>query len=158
MTPEELKGRMLDAQKKIKQKKRCLHYDSGDSCNYIIRAHSIQNSNQLSEIAEDGHVYMLDGKYTSLSKNSGKVSFTTRGVQQASTFLGFCGYHDNETFKPIDDGVLEPTAEQIALYLYRGVCKEAYEKENALDLHNEIAKIPQLDEFRLQINQSALTA
>ena len=35
MTPEELKGKIITAQKKIKQKKRCLHYDSGENCNHF---------------------------------------------------------------------------------------------------------------------------
>lgn len=154
MTPDELKGKIIAAQKKIKQKRRCLHYDTGENCNHVIRAHSIQNNNQLSDIAEDGHVYMLDGNFTSLSRNSGKVSFTTKGINQASTFYGFCGHHDNETFKPIDDFPLEPSDEQIALHIYRCVCKETYEKENALELHSEVAKITGLGDVARQRNMA----
>lgn len=146
MTPNEFQGRMIAAQKRIEKKKRCLHYDAGEICNQYIGAHSIQNNGQLSAISEDGHVYMLDEYYTDLVKNQGKLGFSTVGVKKASTFYGFCGKHDNELFKPIEENPLKPSDEQIALHLYRCVCKETYEKENSLELANEILRFPVLEQ------------
>jgi hypothetical protein len=46
------------------------------------------------------------------------------GCKEASVFPGFCGFHDNHTFKPIDDREFAAAPEQIFLLSYRALCRE----------------------------------
>jgi len=124
----------LTEQKKQTNRGRCLHVESGERCNKIINAHSIQKNGVLSKIAENGKVYSLSKNISDIDINKGKVSFKKNGINRVSTFKGFCKHHDNLLFEPIDNNPLEPRGEQIFLYAYRSLCKELFVKENALNL------------------------
>jgi len=127
-------GGFLKKQKSLTNKGRCLHFNNGIRCNSIIKAHSIQNNGVLSKIARDGKVYQVSKSISDLKRNNGTVAFQLEGVSRVSTFKGFCKYHDNKLFEPIDKLSLIPTSEQIFLYSYRSLCKEFFIKENALGL------------------------
>lgn len=123
---------------------RCLHYSNGLRCNEIISAHSIQNKGQLNLIAEDGHVYRLNSDISNLKKTNGKPRPMRVGVKKASTFVGFCKYHDNELFEPIDNFPLAPNKLQVALYAYRCLCREYFVKENAAAIMEKMKGHPGL--------------
>lgn len=128
-------GSYLSKQKQFKNSKRCLHYDAGESCNNVIRAHSIQRKGSLTSIEESGKAYTISRKFSNLKANGGRITFEKQGVEkQISTFFGFCKYHDNLLFKPIDDTPLLPTEEQVTLYAYRSICKELFVKKNSYNL------------------------
>jgi hypothetical protein len=127
---------------------RCLHFDSGLGCDQIISAHSIQKQGQLAKIAEEGHVYRLNADIGQLKKSGGIPAFKKVGIGIASTFDGFCKFHDNELFEPIDNRPLERDSEQIALYAYRCLTREYFVKENAVLVATEAGKIPGLDEWQ----------
>lgn len=124
----------IAAQKKLKSKGCCLHYDKGNRCNEIIDAHSIQKSQSLTAIAIDGHVYTVSQNFSDFKDSSSELSYKKRGIDKVSIFLGFCKLHDNELFEPIDNSKLIPTEQQVFLYAYRSLCKALFAKENALDL------------------------
>ncbi len=124
----------IASRKKISQKGRCLHYENGQRCNEIIRAHSIQKSKSLSEIAQNGHVYTYSSNIGTFKKNRGYLTFEKHGINKVSTFLGFCKRHDNELFAPIDNNFLIPTDDQVILYSYRSLCRELFVSENSLEL------------------------
>ena len=123
----------LKTYKKFQNQGRCLHYDANERCKEIINAHSIQRRKSLSEIAHNGHIYRLASDFSTLKKNKGKLTLKKRGVNDVSTFLGFCKKHDHELFKSIDNYPLMPTDEQVFLYGYRSLCRELFVKENALN-------------------------
>jgi hypothetical protein len=125
-------AKITEFRKKVNSKGRCFHYDAGVHCSEYIMAHSIQRNNLLSNIARDGHVYGLDTNFASIAKNCGKVSYKLKGINELSTFKGFCGKHDNELFRPIDDFPVIPTDEQTMLYAYRSIARELFVKQNAL--------------------------
>lgn len=127
----------IDSQKKLSQKGRCLHYENGNRCNEIIRAHSIQRNQSLSAIAHNGHVYKISSSFGSLKKNKGRLTYEKCGINKVSTFLGFCKKHDNELFEPIDNNFLIPTGQQVLLYSFRSLCRELFVSENALELVNK---------------------
>lgn len=127
----------LKTKKQLTQSGRCLHYDSGNRCNKIISAHSIQKNQSLSKIADKGHVYGLSRDFGSLEKNNGHLIFKKYGINEVSNFLGFCKKHDNELFKLIDDDPLLPTKHQVMLYAYRSLCRGIFVKENALNLSED---------------------
>lgn len=124
----------LKKQKQVNKSGRCLHYDSGERCEKIINAHSIQKNRSLSTIADNGFVYKLSSNIGTLRKNKGQLTYEKCGINKVSTFLGFCKKHDNNLFEPIDNFPLIPTDQQIFLYAYRSLCKELFVKENSLRL------------------------
>lgn len=126
--------------KELSDRGRCLHFESGNRCNHIIGAHSIQKSGQLKAILEDGHVTHIDPRIGSIVKNEGALSATTVSWNKVSTFNGFCQKHDNELFEPIDNSPLKPTKEQVILYAYRCLCREYFVKKNALSLTEKCIK------------------
>ncbi len=44
---------------------------------------------------------------------------TKWGRKEATVFTGFCGYHDNELFKPIENNEFNSSDEHVFLYTYR---------------------------------------
>jgi len=123
----------LKEQKKQRNRGRCLHYDAGHRCQEIINAHSIQKSGLLSTISQNGHVYTLTAEISDLRKNYGVPTYKKKGINNVSTFLGFCKHHDDKLFKPIDDQYLIPTDQQVLLYAYRSLARELFVKENVLN-------------------------
>jgi len=113
----------------------CLESNS-DCRGKVINAHTIQNQYALEHIEEDGHVYMMSDDFN-------RVSLKKIGRNKATTFTGYCSYHDNEVFKSIDfcrgkdlDNV---TDQQLALLTLRAVAREYWAKLNVLKLYEIMA-------------------
>lgn len=122
------KSEELKKSKHIWGKEYCLHPNSNISiCNGgIIKAHTVQKS-MLEKIAVKGHVY---SPQTQLKNSVKELVFKQIGVNNASVFTGFCGFHDNETFKNIETVPFTGTDEQCFLYAYRAVCREVFLKRS----------------------------
>lgn len=146
----------LNEIKRNESRGRCLHYESGEQCNEIISAHSIQKSKQLGAIAENGHVYRVISDLSTMRKNNGRPAPKKIGVKRVSTFSGFCKKHDNELFMPIDDFLLEPNAEQIVLYAYRCMCREFFVKQNAESTMEGLKNHPELSKEMKDVLLSSL--
>jgi len=101
------------------------------SCNStIVNAHTISKSLGLAEIAQEGHVYTYDISVSGLERGFSPVM---RGVNNASTFLGFCSYHDDVIFAPLEKSCkLVPTKEQCFLLAYRAFCDSLYGMERKI--------------------------
>ena len=150
---------VADHQQELKRQNnrgRCLHFADGVRCNEIISAHSIQKRGQLSLIAEDGHVYRVSADLSTLRASEGAPRFKKMGVNKASTFAGFCKYHDNALFEPIDNEPVEPQNRQIALYAYRSLCREYFVKENAVTVISRMKDHPELNAEGRALLQTSL--
>ncbi len=101
---------------------------SGD----IVKAHTITKSTSLNAIAQNGHIYQINGTLGSLIKN-GRLIVDKVGINYASTFTGFCSKHDNEFFKPIEGNTFNFTKEECFLHAYRSLCIEYFKKESSND-------------------------
>lgn len=113
---------------KAKEKK-CLHPKADRNvCTKIIKSHSIQRANILEKISRNQHVYSFSSEIGELKKNDGILKPKLMGINNASTFTGFCSYHDTETFKPIEANPIEVINEHIFLISYRALCREIYSK------------------------------
>ncbi|ODJ48105.1 YecA family protein [Brochothrix thermosphacta] len=106
--------------------KTCFGFDNNCDHGYIS-SHSLQNNGVLNLIADEGHVYMLDINYREHSLVP-ILEFRKIGKNQASTFDGFCKYHDEEYFKIIEDVPFEGTDEQNYWFAFRAHCFEAHRK------------------------------
>lgn len=140
------------------QIKKCLHPDQESCTGARIRAHTIQRNGSLKSITDDtSHVLTFKGfGYGSVAGEPLEV-----GWKKASTFYGFCSFHDSETFKPIEVETFSATKEQFFLFYYRSLCYELYNKEalililkhqktfldSGLDIDSQI-------EFQLSINKN----
>jgi hypothetical protein len=71
----------LSELKRLRQKGRCLHFDSGRRCARVINAHSIQKNGALSRIAENGEVYAISMNFGDLKKNKGGITHTRQGIK-----------------------------------------------------------------------------
>lgn len=100
----------------------------------IINAHSLTKSLSLERIAEKGHVYGFKNKdLFSFFKSDGFIKLRKLGIRTASTFKGFCSYHDDYLFSSIEKDDFVLSVEQILALFYRSFALEYYKKNNALE-------------------------
>jgi len=139
------KSEAISSFEKLKDVRECLHPQVIDnSCSgKIIRAHTVQKEGQLSKIAREGHVYGYIFSLGTLFATGGLPKFELIGVNNASTFTGFCEKHDAEIFKDIETQPITLTPKQLFLLGYRAICMEFYKKKACLktpDLMREFDK------------------
>lgn len=123
-------------------KKYCLHplRDAGECKGNIVKAHTVQQNGGLSRIAENNHVYAFKPSMAQLFGNAGRLIPQLVGLNKASTFTGFCAFHDNRSFAPIEKMPFQGTLEQCFLLGYRALCRELFMKRASFasaDFHRE---------------------
>jgi hypothetical protein len=135
----------MDTFYKIRKKsyiRECFHKDN-ECSSKIIRAHSIQNNKILSKISDVGEVLYP------FSDSEMGISLKRQGKKSASTFTGFCGFHDNHIFKSIENrDYLKGDKEQNFLFAYRTLAKEYHAKKellNFLEFTLDEIKIEEVD-------------
>lgn len=124
--------------KKIKDEnkiKECLFPDHTSCSDKIIKAHSIQNNKILQKISDDGKVYMPISKKMKIFQN-----MSSWGRKEATTFTGFCGYHDNEIFKEIENNNFDYSERQKFLYVYRAFALEYHRKRENIKFERQVMK------------------
>ncbi len=94
-------------------------------CNQApIRAHSIQNSQTIELLAENGHVIAIRPRFSAAGP---EIEFKSVGRNEASTFTGLCSDHDSGLFKVIDTKPLDSSdSQQLFLIAYRSVTRELH--------------------------------
>lgn len=104
----------------------CFHKD--ENCSQkIIKSHSIQENKILKRISENGLVVCLD-----ISKSMNAPTFNPIGKKRATTFRGFCSYHDTHLFKSIENKDYKiGNKEQEFLFAYRALARGHYAKKIA---------------------------
>jgi len=92
----------------------------------IIRAHSIPNARELEALQDDGHVITLQVRF---GEEGPQVKFAPEGRNDATTFRGLCGVHDNAIFGAFDSEEINLSDERHRFLLaYRAVIREFYMK------------------------------
>lgn len=79
-----------------------------------------------------------------IDETSANQGFEMReiGRKKATTFTGFCGVHDFEIFKPIEEvDYSKGNKEQEFLFAYRALAKEYHEKKSSLNFINKTIEI-----------------
>lgn len=95
----------------------------------IINAHTVSKSSSLQTIAENGHVYSLLNSIQDTLGNNGIRKEKLVGVNKASTFTGYCSFHDKSLFSPFEDVNFTYTKEQVFLLSYRSLTREIFTKK-----------------------------
>jgi hypothetical protein len=101
-----------------------------------ISSHSQQKEGQLRVIAKEGLVYALNKNIYQSIKNlvrGESISLLTKtGIKEASAFRGYCSFHDELIFRPIEQKQLVPfDSEQAALLFLRAISYEYAAKRKA---------------------------
>ncbi|NKB38184.1 MAG: hypothetical protein GKR93_13645 [Gammaproteobacteria bacterium] len=112
----------------------CLHPNASVSecSSKIIKAHTVQKGGGLSVIAENGHVISIKKGLKNIHKNNGAVVPDEIGINDASTFMGFCGKHDNELFEPVEQQLFQLNERAAFLLSFRAISYEYFTKQEAL--------------------------
>lgn len=103
----------------------CMYPDNSECKKPIKNAHTLQNNGVLSIIAEDDHV-MVSNLF-----NKVREGFSTDKVSKnaATTFYGFCEYHDSVVFRDIETIPYNKQIKQNFLYAYRTLAQEHHKKQ-----------------------------
>lgn len=107
--------------------KQCLHPDKTKCVEKIARAHAIQNNRILSKISENGMLITMDGTSFHMFQSSDEKG---RGI--ATTFTGFCSYHDKTLFQEIEDKEFVCSDKQIFLLTYRSMAWHYHKKQEQI--------------------------
>lgn len=119
----------------------CLGFDDKKCKSVIKNAHSIQNNRILNKISKDGHVYQITSK---ISKQGPITIFNKISRNKASTFSGFCEFHDTELFKPIELEDYQGAPIENFLFSFRAVAVEYHKKIRLLNnLQIQFTEFPQ---------------
>lgn len=98
----------------------------------IVRAHSVPRSKGLNKIERGDHVYALIFDFYSHTKIKDKGQlYKLVGTRRASTFTGFCAYHDSKIFSIVENRDFESEPEQCLALAYRAICREFHIKYGA---------------------------
>lgn len=86
--------------------------------NQAIKSHAISKKKNLRRISKSNSVKVLGHDYRSPNKRELKNT----AIKSATTFPGFCGYHDKKIFEPIEGKDLDVfSSEHIFLYCFRAL-------------------------------------
>lgn len=122
----------------------------------IINAHTVSKSSSLKEIADStNHVLGLRPDLSALDKNNGVMKLERIGINQASTFQGFCSKHDKEIFSCVEDVPFTGQKNQCFALMYRATAKALYSKEGGVNsnqfLQNSDRGKPLLEQHVIQL-------
>lgn len=121
--------------------KTCFYPDTSKCKLPIKNAHTLQNNGVLSIIAENNHVMVTD------VLNKVKKGSTLKKISKnkATTFYGFCEYHDSYLFQDIELKEYANEDKQNFLYAYRMVAQECHKKQRVMvSLQNCIKDNPSI--------------
>lgn len=112
-----------ELQAKTARVKQCIHPDKSQCSDKIRRCHAIQNNRILTKLAVDGRVITLDNHSAYIFQAA-----DLKGRRVATTFTGFCSYHDKILFQDIEDKPFRATPRQSFLYSYRTLAWHHHKK------------------------------
>ena len=121
--------------KKDSRIKECFHFDKKACSKDIISAHSLQKNRVLNLIEDEvnGNSSIYSFLYQKRSEDGIINGFESLGKNFASTFFGFCSYHDNEVFKPIENNIVDiDNDEHCFLLSYRAFAKDFHAKYESI--------------------------
>ena len=99
----------------------CFHYNKDECKGKIKKAHSIQRNGRLSLLEEDVNGNEMLYSFTEIESDSSGNGLFLKPIGKgiASTFMGFCDFHDSTLFSPIENDPYEDTEEHWFLHSYR---------------------------------------
>lgn len=120
-----------------KAKQRCCFKDCDQEA--IKFSHVLQKNGILRNISQNNHLHQFHiSSFFDIEKR-GRFFMKKIGINEAFTFPGFCKYHDNKIFSPIENFEIN-FEERITnvLFAYRAICQEIYRKEVSKNIYEEL--------------------
>lgn len=100
-------------------------------CDKVIAAHTVQKARVLAALV-DARNHVRSFRRVRLRDGDTPPRPRDIGWSEASTFPGFCAYHDRTTFAPLETRPFDGGIEQCFLVAYRALCYEMYQKRGIL--------------------------
>jgi hypothetical protein len=118
--------------------KDCFHHNKNECQGKIKQSHSIQRNGRLSIIESD--VKGNNSIYTFTSALPTEDRLLERlipiGKKEASTFFGFCDYHDTVLFSPIENEKFDDSYKHLFLHTYRSYAHSYHRKKEECKIYN----------------------
>ena len=105
----------------------CLHQNVSNCSGLIIKAHSISRKGSLEYISTNQHVYGMKFDFNGFI-------FSKIGIRNASTFTGFCKWHDDILFSSFEKNNFKRTSKQLFDLSYRAICIEYNSMQSVVNL------------------------
>lgn len=121
------KNELFEILKKNSSYQECLHKNISSCSNSIIKAHSISKKNSLESISTNKHVYGMKLDFSGMT-------FSKLGINNASTFTGFCKKHDEFLFSSFEKNDFEKSFKQLFDLCYRAICIEYNSMQSVINL------------------------
>lgn len=119
--------------------KECFHHQKSECKGKIKQAHSIQKSGKLTILES-----LVNGNNSVYSFANSKVSYDNImedlipiGKKEASTFFGFCDYHDSKLFSKIENKGFDNSDEHLFLHSYRSFAHSYHLKNEEIKAWND---------------------
>lgn len=115
--------------------KECFHFDKSKCNGDIVQAHSLQKNGVLNIIESEvnGNNVIFSFLRPEIEDGLMFSGFEPLGRKQASTFHGFCKFHDSEVFRSIENTPIDiENDEHCFLLSYRAFAKEYHAKIETL--------------------------
>jgi hypothetical protein len=131
--PKEKVGQFYEAVRRMRaaQSKpilgKCMFW-TGNCNTSPIGSHLIARS-WLQQVSDStNHILQLKINSTAIGRQSARFVATRTGINEATTFPGFCETHDSDVFGCVERAQFEGSTRQLLALRYRSVCREACAK------------------------------
>lgn len=118
--------------------KECFHHRKNECKGKIKQAHSIQKNGKLTILES-----LVNGNNCVYSFANSKVSYDNLmedlipiGKKEASTFFGFCDFHDSKLFSQIENNEFNNSDEHLFLHSYRSFAHSFHLKNEEIKAWN----------------------
>jgi hypothetical protein len=125
---------------KVARIKKCFYHNHSECKGKVKQAHSIQKSGKLSILESE-----VNGNQSLYTFNRATQSFTNMmedlipiGKKEATTFFGFCDYHDSKLFSKIENNSFSESDEELFLHSYRSFAHSYHTKIEEIQAWNSI--------------------
>ena len=141
MTESELLRKMeinKSTYKKESRIKECFHPNKNECNGKIKQAHSIQRNGRLSIIESEVNGNNKVYTFTSCKSSAKNMmeDLVPIGKKDASTFFGFCDFHDSTLFSPVENFKFNKSTKHLFLHSYRSYAHSYHRKQEEHKIYN----------------------
>jgi hypothetical protein len=119
--------------------KECFHHKKDECKGKIKQAHSIQKNGKLSVLESEVNGNMSVYTFANATQSYTNImeDLIPIGKKEASTFFGFCDFHDSKLFSKIENNEFEDSDEHLFLHSYRSFAHSYHLKNEEIKAWND---------------------
>jgi len=140
--------------------KECFCFDQGGCNKVIVHSHTLQENGVLDLIEEDidSNMKLFSFDNFSLRNEEMLQELEAIGKAKAVTFTGFCGNHDNDLFKPIENGkeFNVDSIEHCFLQSLRSLARFFYRLKKSINVFHDEKYLEMLTLNQLALNENRI--